>query len=240
MKARPLGWYMPLGMLTVLLTFAASQLRSYPKPPADSGFAPDKGKFRILQQGNEVGTEDFSLAPSGNAWLLEDETIIRVPGGVEMRSSGQLRITADGEPQHYAWSSQGAKKASGTVEFDKGTAKTTVNVPGAKQPGQQDFTFTSPRIAVLDNNLYEQYAVLGRIYDWNIKGTQSFPVLIPQDATPGTIDLEALGEKSVDGANLEVLRVHSTDLEIQLYFDTKFHLIRLEVPAAKVEILRQK
>ena len=240
MKTRLLGWYLPLGMLTVLLTFAASQLRSYPKPPADSGFAPDKGKFRILQQGNEVGTEDFSLAPSGNAWLLEDETIIRVPGGVEMRSSGQLRITADGAPQHYAWSSQGAKKASGTVEFDKVTAKTTVNVPGAKQPGQQDFTFTSPRIAVLDNNLYEQYAVLGRIYDWNMKGTQSFPVLIPQDATPGTIDLEALDEKSVDGANLEVLRVHSTDLEIQLYFDAKFRLIRLEVPAAKVEILRQK
>ena len=240
MKTRPLRWYVPLGIMAVLLTSAASHLRSYPRPPADSGFASDKGKFRILQQGNEVGTEDFNLAPSGNGWVLEDETIIRVPGGAEMRSSGQLRIAADGVPQHYAWSAQGDKKASGTVDFEKGTAKTTVNVPGAKQPAQQDFTFTSPRIAVLDNNLYEQYAVLGRIYDWNAKGTQSFPVLIPQDATPGTIDLEALGAKSVDGANLEVLRVHSTDLEIQLYFDAKFHLVRLEVPAAKVEILRQK
>jgi hypothetical protein len=92
---------------------------------------------------------------------------------------------------------------------------------------------------VLDNNLYNQYAILGRIYDWNAKGTQSFPVLIPQDATPGSIDVESLGPKNVDGANLEVLRVHSTDLEIQLFFDVKLHLIRLEVPAAKVVIVRQ-
>jgi hypothetical protein len=35
------------------------------------------------------------------------------------------------------------------------------------------------------------------------------------------------------------LRVHSTDLEIELYFDAKFHVVRLEVPAAKVVILRQ-
>ncbi len=156
-----------------------------------------------------------------------------------MRTSGQLRISAEGVPQHYAWSAQAAKKASGTVEFDNGTAKTSANVSGAKQAVQRDFKFTSPRIAVLDNNLYEQYAILGRIYDWNAKGAQSFPVLIPQDATPGSIDVESLGAKSVDGANLEVLRVHSTDLEIELYFDAKFHLIRLEVPAAKVVIIRQ-
>jgi hypothetical protein len=68
---------------------------------------------------------------------------------------------------------------------------------------------------------------------------QSISVLIPQDATPGSIDVESLGGKSVDGANLELLRVHSTDLEIELYFDAKFHLVRLEVPAAKVVILRQ-
>jgi hypothetical protein len=169
---------------------------------------------------------------------MEDETVIRVPGSAEMRSAGQLRISPDGTPQRYSWNAQGDKKSSGTVEFEDGTAKTSVNMAGAK-PHQQDFKFTSPRIAVLDNNLYEQYAILGRVYDWNAKGTQSFPVLIPQDATPGSIDLESLGEKSVEGATAEVLRVHSTDLEIQLYFDAKFHLVRLEVPAAKVVIVRQ-
>ena len=92
---------------------------------------------------------------------------------------------------------------------------------------------------MLDNNLYEQYAILGRIYDWQAKGKQTFPVLIPQDATPGSIDVESLGPQTVDGARLETLRVHSTDLEIELFFDAKFRLMRLEVPAAKVVIERQ-
>src|SRR5260370_13909044 len=238
MKARPLPWCVPLGVLALLLTGVANYLLGGP-PAANSGFTPDKGKLRILQQGNEAGTEEFSFAPSGNGWILEDESVLHVPGSPEMRTSGQLRISADGTPQHYTWSAQGDKKASGVVEFDSGTAKTSTTVSGTKQPVQQDFKFTSARIAVLDNNLYEQYAILGRIYDWDSRGMQSFSVLIPQDATPGSIDLEAIGAKNVDGANLEVLRVHSTDLEIELYFDAKFHLARLEVPAAKVVILRQ-
>ncbi len=239
MKTRLLPSCVRLGIVVLLLGAATDQVFADPGPPADAGFTPDKGKFRILQQGNEVGTEEFSLGPSGNGWVMEDETVIRVTGSPDMRTSGQLRISADGTPQRYAWSAQGEKKASGTAEFESGTAKTSISVPGAKQPVQQDFKFTSPRIAVLDNNLYEQYAILGRIYNWNAKGMQSFPVLIPQDATPGSIDVEAVGAKSVDGANLEVLRVHSTDLEIELYFDAKLHLVRLEVPAAKVTIIRQ-
>lgn len=238
MKARLLPWCVPLAVVGLLLGGAAKRALPHPRPAADSGFTPDKGKFRILQQGNEVGTEEFSLAQAGNAWMMEDETTIRVPGSPEMRSSGQLRISPDGTPQHYSWNAQSDKKSSGSVDFEDGTAKTSVNLPGAK-PHQQDFKFDSPRIAVLDNNLYEQYTILGQVYDWRAGGTQKFPVLIPQDATPGSIDLESLGDKSVDGVNLQALRVHSTDLEIQLYFDAKLHLVRLEVPAAKVVIVRQ-
>jgi hypothetical protein len=239
MKSRLLLWCVPLGLGVLLLTAGPNRALPNPGPAGDSGFTPDKGRFRILQQGNEAGTEEFDLEPAGNAWVARDETVIRVPGSAEARTTGQLRLSADGAPQHYAWSAQGDKKASGTVEFDNGTAKTSVSVNTAKEPLQQDFKFTSPRIAVLDNNLYYQYAILGRIYDWNSKGSQTFAVLIPQDATPGSIEVESLGPKTVDGANLQALRVHSTDLEIQLYLDAKFHLVRLEVPAAKVVILRQ-
>jgi hypothetical protein len=238
MKTRLPVWYAPLGLVTLILSVAANHGLAYPQRAANSAFSPDKGKFRILQQGNEVGTEEFDLQPSGNAWVMNDQTVIRVPGGGETHTSGQLRIATDGTPQHYTWSSQGEKKASGTVEFDNGTAKTSLNVSGAKGPAQQDFKFSSSRLVVLDNNLYEQYAVLGRMYDWTAKGMQSFPVLIPQDATPGSIDVESLGAKNVEGASLQVLRVHSTDLEIQLFFDAKLRLVRLEVPTAQVEIIR--
>jgi hypothetical protein len=237
MKHRHPVWCAPLGLVTLLLSAGANYALSYPRPAANSALTPDKGKFRILQQGNEVGTEEFDLQPSGNAWVMNDQTVIRV-GSAETHTSGQLRISADATPQHYTWSSQGEKKASGTVEFDNGTAKTSLNISGAKGPAQQDFKFSSPRLVVLDNNLYEQYAVLGGMYDWNVKGAQSFPVLIPQDATPGNIDVESLGTKNVEGAGLQVLRVHSTDLEIQLFFDAKLRLVRLEVPMAQVVVVR--
>lgn len=238
MKPRFPLWFVRLAAAT-LVASAASSVVSAAKPAADSSSGPDRGRFRILQQGVEAGTEDFSIEPSGNGWLIQDETVIRVPGGTETRTSGQLRVSGDGAPQRYTWSAQGQKKASGAVDFDNGTAKTSATIAGAKEPLLRDFKFTSPRVAVLDNNLYEQYAILGRLYDWNAKGKQTFPVLIPQDATPGSIDVETLGDQSVDGASLQALRLHSTDLEIELYFDAKLHLVRLEVPSAKVVIVRQ-
>ena len=237
MKCRLLLW--PLGIAGLFTIAASNRVLAHPHPATDAGFTADKGKFRILQQGNEAGTEEFDLETAGGGWVLQEQTAIRVPGSPETRTSGELRIASDGTPQHYSWSAEGGKKASGAVNFEGGTAKTSITVSGGKQPIQQDFKFTSPRIAVLDNNLYDQYAVLGRIYDWEAKGKQTFPVLIPQDATPGSIEVESLGPQAIDGARLEALKVHSTDLEIELYFDAKFRLMRLEVPAAKVVVVRQ-
>lgn len=237
MKSRLLLW--PLGIAALFTIAAPARVVSYPRPASDASFAADKGKFRILQQGNEAGTEEFDLEGAGSAWVLQEQTVIRVAGSPEVRTSGELHISADGTPQRYTWSAEGNKKASGVVNFEGGAAKTSITVSGGKQPILQDFKFPSPRIAVLDNNLYDQYAVLGRIYDWQAKGTQTFPVLIPQDATPGSIDVESVGPQTIDGAHLEALRVHSTDLEIEIYFDAKLRLMRLEVPAAKVVIVRQ-
>lgn len=238
MKPRFLLWFVRLAA-AILAASAASSVVLAAKPAADSSFSPDRGRFRILQQDVEAGTEDFSIEPSGNGWLIQDETVIRVSGGAQMRTSGQLRVSANGAPQRYTWSAQGQKQASGEVNFESGTAKTSATIAGAKGPLMRDFKFTSPRVAVLDNNLYEQYAILGGLYDWNAKGKQTFPVLIPQDATPGSIEVESLGDKSVDGTSLQALRVHSTDLDIELYFDAKLHLVRLEVPSANVVIVRQ-
>ena len=100
-------------------------------------------------------------------------------------------------------------------------------------------TFNAPLIAVLDNNLYHQYALLARVYDWSKRGTQTFPVLIPQDLTPGSITVESTGNSSVDGKSYEGLRVTTTDLEVLLLLDSNHRLMRLEVPSAKVSVIRQ-
>ncbi len=104
---------------------------------------------------------------------------------------------------------------------------------------RKEFKFASPRVAVLDNNLYYQYDVLAHLYDWKAGGKQTFPVLIPQDMVPGSISVESTGPQQVEGATYESLRVNSTDLEILLYVDANHRMVRLDVPSSKVTIKRE-
>ncbi|HTQ86760.1 MAG TPA: hypothetical protein VMI93_11150, partial [Candidatus Solibacter sp.] len=59
--------------------------------------------------------------------------------------------------------------------------------------------------------------------------------------TPGTVTAEFGGQQVVDGQRLDMLRVRSTDLEIDVYCDPEQQekLVRLEVPSAKAVIVRQ-
>jgi len=240
MKLHALAAGLCVSMAASLWAAAPLRMALPQRPPiagSGTGFTPDKGKFRILQDGSEVGIEDFELSQSGGAWIARGEAVIRVPGSPETRSTGQLHLAADGTPIRYEWSSQTPKKASGTATFERGLAKTSISIEGKDY--HEDFQFPSPRVAILDNNLYDQYAILSRLYDWNAKGAQSFPVLIPQDMTPGSITVESIGSRTVDGASFEALRMRTSDLEIDLYFDAGHRLMRLEVPAAKVIVVRQ-
>ena len=99
-------------------------------------------------------------------------------------------------------------------------------------------TFSSPLIVILDNNLYDQYAVLAHIYDWEKKGPQTFPVLVPQENTPGTITVDSLGSQDVDGKKLDELSVKTEDLEVDVYLDGP-RVVRIVAPSANAEIVRQ-
>lgn len=99
-------------------------------------------------------------------------------------------------------------------------------------------TFGTPLIAVLDNNLYYQYGVLARVYDWSKGGAQTLPVLIPQELTPGSVSVESTGAATANGKSYDGLRVTTSDLEVLLYLDAHHRLMRLEVPAAKVAVVR--
>jgi len=107
------------------------------------------------------------------------------------------------------------------------------------RPFEQDLSFNSPKIVVLDNNLYHQYEVLARIYDWTRRGTQTFSVLIPQELTPGSITVDWAGAVSADGKTYEGLKVVTSDLEVVLYLDSNHRLMRLEVSAARVSVVRE-
>ena len=201
-------------------------------------FQPDKGKFSFLLEGKQIGHEEFEIAPNGAGWLARGNTTLKTEKGPETKVSGNLTLLPDGAPIAYDWNAQTNETNSAHILFANGVAKITLQMQGTK-PYEQSLSFSSPLVVVLDNNLYYQYAVLARIYDWNKRGSQQFPVLIPQEMTPGMITLEATGTASFGGKTYEGLRVTTTDLEIDLLLDTSHKLMRLEVPSAKVSVVRE-
>jgi hypothetical protein len=213
-----------------------NKLANSTSSPGDS--APDKGRLQILLDGQVVGHEEFEISSKGEVWTAHGSTTLRAPGSAEVTATGNLKFAADGSPIHYDWAAQTQKKASGMVDFSNGTAKTSIDL-GAASPYMQDFVFPSTRVAILDNNLYDQYAVLARLYDWKSGGKQKFPVLIPQDATPGSIDVELVGGQQSEAEKNDMLRVSSPDLEILVHLDANHRLMRLEVPASKVVVERE-
>jgi len=209
---------------------------------ARPALASDKGKFRILLDGQPAGSEEFEISGSGASWTARGSSAVHVPGSgntkpMDVKTSGTLQLSGDATPLHYEWSVQAQKKTTGTVSFQNGTAKTATDFGGSAFA--QDFTFPTPRVAILDNNLYYQYAVLARLYDWKAAGQQTISVLIPQDGAPGEVTVESLGQQDLDGKKYDALRVRSTDLEILLYLDSQHRLMRLEVPSSKVIVERQ-
>jgi len=224
-------------IVVLLLGFVGSTIAQKKNAPGGAVFVPDKGKLTIQLNGQTVGHEDFEISPSGGGWTAKATTEIKPPEGNAAKISGTLVLQPDGAPVSYEWSSQAEKTNGAHVLFANGVAKITLQMQGAR-PFEQDLTFNSPFIAVLDNNLYHQYAVLARVYDWSKRGAQTFPVLIPQELTPGSITIEATGAQTVDGKNYEGLRVSTSDLEVILLLDSNHRLMRMEVPAAKVSVIR--
>jgi hypothetical protein len=201
-------------------------------------FALDKGKLTIKLDGQTVGHEDFEIVPFGAGWRAKGIADIKPPEGAASKISGTLVLQPDGAPVSYEWTSQAEKNNGAHIIFANGVAKITLEMQGAR-PYEQTLSFNTPLVAVLDNNLYHQYAVLARVYDWSKRGAQTFPVIIPQELTPGTITVESTGPASADGKPYEGLKVTSSDLEILLLLDNNHRLMRLEVPAAKVSVIRE-
>jgi len=208
------------------------------KGPAGSLLAADKGKFNIVVDGKSLGREEFEITPGGTGWVAKGTTRLSVEGAPATTVTGTLALQPSGVPVSYDWTTQADKTNGAHVGFENGVAKITLQMEGAR-PFEQELTFGSPLVLVLDNNLYHQYAILSHVYDWTHRGEQSFSVLIPQQMTPGTIKVEATGSVEAEGKKYEGLSVKTNDIDMVLYLDSNRRLMRIEVPASKAAVVRE-
>lgn len=205
---------------------------------AGSILTADKGKFNILVDGKSLGHEEFEITPGGSGWVAKGSTHLTVEGAPPTSVTGTLVLAPDGNPISYDWTSRTDKTNGAHVDFTNGVAKMTLQMEGAR-PFEQELTFNSPMVLVLDNNLYHQYAILSHVYDWTRRGEQTFSVLIPQQLTPGTIKVDSAGTVTADGKSYDGLTVKTADIELTLYLDANHRLMRLEVPASKAAVIRE-
>jgi hypothetical protein len=223
---------------SILFAGAIAVIANQKTSAAPNIFVPDKGKFAIQVDGKTVAHEEFEILPAGGGWTAKGTTELKVPGTTPSSVSGTLLLQPDGTPISYEWVSQAEKTNGAHILFANGVAKVTLEMQGAR-PFEQDMSFNTPLVAILDNNLYHQYAVLARLYDWQKRGPQTFPVLIPQELTPGSINVEAIGQTTAAGKTYETLRATTSDIEVLLYLDKDHRLDRLEVASAKVAVIRE-
>jgi hypothetical protein len=222
-----------IALAGVLLAFAGNK-----KGPAGSVFVVDKGKLKIFLDGKSVGHEEFEIVPAGGNWIAKGTTHLSVEGSPAATVTGTLTLQPTGAPVSYEWTSQSDKTNGAHILFANGVAKMTIQMQGA-HPFEQDLTFNSPLVVVLDDNLYYQYAALARIYDWSRRGPQTFSVLVPQELLPGTITVNGAGPLTSEGKSYEGLKVTTNDLEVLLYLDSNHRLMRLEVPSSKAAVIRE-
>ena len=122
-------------LLAAASTFAGAAAGGAPPPPL---FAPEKGSFRILVNGQQIGKEEFEIGQNGGNWVAKGNSEIQTADGAT-RVSGSLELHADGTPVSYEWSTQGAKKAGATISFSGPTATIELRLDG-RRPFTQQFT----------------------------------------------------------------------------------------------------
>lgn len=222
-----------MAVFLVLLLFS---IKSLARDKSGASLEPDKGKLRILVNGMQAGEEEYDISQGDGGWIAHGSSQLQTQQGAE-RISGTLSLRDDGTPVRYEWSTQGTKKASATVDFNGTSVTAELHLAGMR-PYTQQFTFNSSRILVLDNNLYHQYDLAAHLYDWEKKGSQTFPVLVPQEMTPGSITVVSVGKQDFNHKNCEELVVKTEDLMLNVYIDGP-RLIGIVVPSSGVEILRE-
>jgi len=133
------------------------------KGPAGSVFSPDKGKLNILLDGKSVGREELRSplpAAVGSQRHHQNQSSPRRC----LHRHRHAHASADGAPISYEWTSK-LKTNGAHILFANGIAKSPSRCRGPTLLSRISPWFSF--IVVLDNNLYYQYAVLARVYDWS-------------------------------------------------------------------------
>ena len=228
------------------------------KKPAESKTATptvvDEGTFAIFQNGQQVGTETFTIRqfPASSLTSAQVHLDSGQAGGV-LQQSSELTLLPDGSLSRYEWSQTSPARRSATVD-PKDQVLTMHSTAENGKTTDHSF-FLSPQAFILDDYFFvTREVLLWRYMATSCKQRPSgdgcdlirvrFPVLVPRRNTSAEVYIEFKGydDTPLNGRpqHLRHLVIQTDGPDWHLWLDANLKLLRISIPDAHLEVLRQE
>jgi len=204
----------------------------------------ESGTFRIYFSGAEIGQEKFQIIESGRTVKASAETRLTIEREKERVSfliRPVLEFNRFFEPVSYEIGQEsGPNKTKAHVTF-RGALSDAVYESGKETDARQ--IDLKKDVLVLDDNVFHQYIILTKRYDFAKGGIQEFSAFVPQQFISGGVSVSDKGLEAVQvlsqDLKLQHLLVDTGELQISLWLDEKHSVRKLAVPKSGVEVFRE-
>jgi len=205
----------------------------------------DKGAFVIYNQGKTVGAEEFDIHIMNGQGHITSTTSYEIRQEnreIKVTLKSKLTFAENLLPQAYELTStSNREKQSLQVEFKPQLAVCTFNLAA----GQQTQAVILPdNVCVVDENMFSHWSMVLARFDLKAKGTQSFPVFVPQMGSGGLGEVQV---RYVDRERIKVgprshrahhYTVTTSSLTLEIWQDQTGRILRIVSPQNQAEVLR--
>ena len=204
----------------------------------------ESGTFRIYFSGAVIGQEKFQITESGSSVKASAETRLTIERDKEKVSffiRSVLEFNRFFEPVSYEIGQEsGPNKTKARVTF-RGAMSDAVYEGGKETDARQ--IDLKKDVLVLDDNVFHQYIILAKRYDFAKGGIQEFSAFVPQQFIAGGVSVSDKGMEAVQvlsqNLKLQHLLVDTGELQISLWLDDRHSVRKLAVPKSGVEVVRE-
>ena len=180
----------------------------------------ESARFTILVNGEEVGTEEFTIEQSGDGFLARGRTRLEVDG---QTIDVQSRMELDGDLNPISYEYRSAERVVRTEITD---LFTEVQIIADGQTTPYDIRFPSDGVIIDDNFFHHHLLLLYRVGD--LGGT--VPVFVPQQMTLGGLQVRPAGDRTFE--------LESQNLRLRATTDEDGRMIRLVLLDSDVVVER--
>lgn len=228
--------------LSALALAAVPGRASGQEPPAAPVLVAQRAGFAIFVRGVQVGREDVEVGRDGSEWVVRASSRVGPPVNFTLRQA-EARYGADLEPRRLVLSGQlRDQPVEVTATVAGGTVTNTVLREGRMIESAATMT---PGAVLLPNNFFGAYTVLAARLLAAKPGDSLKVYVAPQG------EIEAAVREVADGRFQTAARTFATrryglsfrnpsgPLDAQVEVETDGRLVRLVIPAASLDVVRE-